>query len=244
MPYPGECEPFELGAVDPAPWQEDVQTNPLLALTYTGYPDPLSVSVETIVLTTGPFRRVGKYRVDLPGKRILFRPTVRLEPYLTHALTVFRGLRSVQGCRPTRDELSSFRTGAGPGPEPPEPRDVGFSEVLPILGAHCGGTLCHRDDGPDRPTTPCGPAVTPPRGLSLCDDRAYDHLVGVPSVEVASLLRVNPGDAAQSYLLRKILPGRTPESPMPGVPGERMGPRLSEAERRTIADWIDTGARR
>src|SRR3979409_1364577 len=43
-----------------------------------------------------------------------------------------------------------------------------------------------------------------PEGLQLDAAHSYNLLVGVPSNEQPSLLRVNPGDPNDSYMVRKI----------------------------------------
>lgn len=74
--------------------------------------------------------------------------------------------------------------------------------------------------------------------LDLSAGNAYADLVGVSSVEVPGLLRVDPGNADDSYLVRKIEGG-------PGIVGARMpfgrSP-LSSEQIQSIRDWIDAGA--
>jgi hypothetical protein len=77
-------------------------------------------------------------------------------------------------------------------------------------------------------------------GLDLSTSGSFDSLVGVPSREKPGLLRVAPGDPANSYLLHK-LEGRT------DIIGNRMptrGPYLSEGQLAIIRRWIELGARR
>jgi hypothetical protein len=67
--------------------------------------------------------------------------------------------------------------------------------------------------------------------------RAYEQTVGRPSVEMPNLLRVAPGDPANSYLYRKITGA--------GITGDRMpqgGPPLDEAKIKLVRDWIRRGA--
>lgn len=63
--------------------------------------------------------------------------------------------------------------------------------------------------------------------------------IGVASAEVPSLLRVTPGNAADSYLYMKVTGD-------PRILGERMPANadpLSAADLELIARWIDGGAR-
>jgi len=71
----------------------------------------------------------------------------------------------------------------------------------------------------------------------LAQGSAYANTVGVHSVENPALLRVAPGDFANSYLYRKITGA--------GITGDRMpqnGPPLSDAQIKLVRDWIRRGA--
>ena len=73
--------------------------------------------------------------------------------------------------------------------------------------------------------------------MVLSAGRAYAATVNVPSVEMPSLRRVQPGDPASSYLYRKITGA--------GITGDRMPqglPPLSDAQIALIRDWIRRGA--
>ena len=50
----------------------------------------------------------------------------------------------------------------------------------------------------------CHVGATAPQGLMLDAAHSYSLLVGIPSTEVPSILRVKPGDAANSYLVQKL----------------------------------------
>lgn len=77
-------------------------------------------------------------------------------------------------------------------------------------------------------------------GLDLSSDGAYDSLVGVPSRQKPGVLRVAPGDPANSYLLHK-LEGRTD---ITGVRMPQRGPFLTDGQISIITRWIQLGARR
>lgn len=71
----------------------------------------------------------------------------------------------------------------------------------------------------------------------LLAGRAYQQIVGVPSVEMPALSRVAPGDPANSYLYRKITGAN--------ITGERMPlqmPPLSDDKIKLVRDWIRRGA--
>jgi hypothetical protein len=85
--------------------------------------------------------------------------------------------------------------------------------------------------------TGCHAGAAAPLGLQLTAGVSYAQLVGVPSVEVTSLLRVAPGDPDPSYLVQKI--EGTAEV------GDRMpqgGPPLPQATIDVIRQWIVDGA--
>jgi hypothetical protein len=85
--------------------------------------------------------------------------------------------------------------------------------------------------------TICHAGAAAPHGLRLDAADSYNLLVGVPSVEVPSLLRVKPGDPDSSYIIQK-LEGHA-------AVGARMplgGPYLSTDEIAVIRLWITDGA--
>lgn len=77
-----------------------------------------------------------------------------------------------------------------------------------------------------------------PQGLDLSEGNAREHLVNVASGEVPDLLRVDPGNASDSYLILKlegnerIVGGRMPLNASP----------LSSEEIGIVREWIDGGA--
>lgn len=102
------------------------------------------------------------------------------------------------------------------------------SQVQPILSAACAG--CHGGAG----------------NLSLEPGLAYAQLVSVAaSNPAAQRPRVHPGDAADSFLWRKI--NCTGLDDLPGQPYGRRMPRngppyLGLADQALILDWIEQGA--
>src|SRR5262245_52529378 len=83
----------------------------------------------------------------------------------------------------------------------------------------------------------CHSGASAPHGLRLDPANSYAMLVGVPSDEVSSILRVKAGDPAGSYLIQK-LEGTASE-------GERMPaglPALPRATIDVIRQWIADGA--
>src|SRR5215831_7007903 len=89
---------------------------------------------------------------------------------------------------------------------------------------------CHTDAG-----------RTPPAGLNLTHDVAYDQLVNVASSRKAGAIRVIPGDAENSYLIHKV-------EGAPDIVGVRMPfsgpPYLTDGQILILKRWIAVGAPR
>jgi hypothetical protein len=85
--------------------------------------------------------------------------------------------------------------------------------------------------------TACHVGATAPLGLRLDEANAYALLVGVASVQEPALLRVDPGNPNDSYLIRKLEGTASTGGQMPlgGTP-------LSAADIAVIRQWISDGA--
>jgi Big-like domain-containing protein len=86
--------------------------------------------------------------------------------------------------------------------------------------------------------TKCHIGANAPEGLQLDEAHSYALLVGVPSAEVPSVLRVKAGDPSSSYLIQKLQNSN-------GIVGAQMpfgGPYLSQSTIDVIAQWITNGA--
>jgi hypothetical protein len=80
-----------------------------------------------------------------------------------------------------------------------------------------------------------------PEGLRLDAANSYSLLVGVPSTEVPSLLRVNPGDPDSSYIIQKLQGHAAVGAQMPfGCPSTQ--PCLAATTIAFISQWITNGA--
>jgi hypothetical protein len=127
------------------------------------------------------------------------------------------------------DEKLSDLTGPTPNLEP------SFSSIEQNIfqatdsSGRAACTQCHTSSG----------GRTPPQGISLDPGAAYGSLVGVASRQKPGLLRVNPGNPDESYLVHK-LEGRA------DIVGQRMprtaGPFLTEGQMMVIRRWIALGA--
>ena len=83
----------------------------------------------------------------------------------------------------------------------------------------------------------CHDAIGQQENLTLVAGRAHAQIVGVPSRQMGSTRRVQPGDFANSYLYRKVTGVN--------ITGERMpsgGPYLSDEQLRVVREWIRRGA--
>jgi hypothetical protein len=86
--------------------------------------------------------------------------------------------------------------------------------------------------------TKCHIGANAPEGLQLDQAHSYALLVGVPSAEIPSILRVDPGNPTDSYLIQK-LEGSS------GIVGMQMpfgGPYLPQSTIDVIQQWITNGA--
>jgi hypothetical protein len=101
------------------------------------------------------------------------------------------------------------------------------ADVQPILATSCALGGCH--SGPELQT-----------GLDLTAGQAYNQLVDRPSFQVAGMLRVEPGNTDNSYLIRKM--EGTFEAV--GGTGDLMPPGfgLSETDIGVVKAWISDGA--
>ena len=85
--------------------------------------------------------------------------------------------------------------------------------------------------------TVCHSGAGAPQGLRLDATNSYSLLVGVPSTEVPSVLRVKPGDPDNSYLIQKLEGHAAVGARMPFG-----GPYLDQATIDVIRQWITDGA--
>ena len=89
----------------------------------------------------------------------------------------------------------------------------------------------------DASCTVCHSGAAAPLGLRLDAGNSFTNLVGVPSAQVGSLLRVDPGDPDNSYLVRK-LEGTASEGQLMPLGG----PPIPQATIDFVRQWISDGA--
>jgi hypothetical protein len=83
----------------------------------------------------------------------------------------------------------------------------------------------------------CHVGAGAPMGLRLDAANAYNMLVGVPSTEVPSVMRVKPGDPSSSYIIQKLQGIAAVGARMPDG-----GPYLTADTVAFIQQWITNGA--
>lgn len=127
------------------------------------------------------------------------------------------------GCAGNGDGLDANGRPLTPGGSPSTPLSADFDSIqdnifTPICSVcHVGGSA--------------------PEGLRLDAANSYNLLVGVPSTEVPSLLRVKPGDPDDSYIIQKLEGHATVGAQMP-----LGGPYLTTDTLAFIRQWITNGA--
>jgi hypothetical protein len=245
----------------------------VIRVTMDDYPDPDTATFGPILLRSGTASFDVTMHVDLVGRAIEVRPRGLLAPQTEYELVLSSDLRALSGRKNGTTLAATLTVGDEVTPSPsPSPAVVWDTQ------ADCPGANNARCD-----ITSCAPACHAPMGcsintrnptiaLDLTGDPADPKLglIGVPSVLMAGtdqpLLRVKPGDAARSVLLRKLLGGdphadsSDPPTANLGVRGRRMplyelvcpvsGQTLgtpdqvywTEPQLRLIQDWIDQGA--
>ncbi len=85
--------------------------------------------------------------------------------------------------------------------------------------------------------TVCHSGSNAPHGLHLDAANSYDQLVGVPSVEQPTILRVAIGDPDGSYIIQKLEGTAAVGARMPFG-----GPYLTQAQIDQFKSWINAGA--
>lgn len=117
--------------------------------------------------------------------------------------------------------------GSGDGPAGMDPDDSMLVATFESIQSNIFSAQC----------ITCHAGANAPQGLRLDADNSYDLLVGVSSNQQPALLRVDPGNPDDSYLIRK-LEGTA-------ASGERMPldlPPLPQSDIDVIRQWIAEGA--
>ncbi len=150
---------------------------------------------------------------------------------------VLGAMASLSACDSGVVATQSDESGGASGDEsspPPgsQPEGLSFArDVQPILDASCVAA-CHEAGGSGLPLLLRASASVDP----------YDQLVDVQSRQAAAQVLVEPGNATESYLVRKLEGSQLSA----GGAGQNMPPGgpLSGSQLQTIRDWVDAGALR
>ena len=103
-----------------------------------------------------------------------------------------------------------------------------FQKILTeVIVPTCAQSFCHEPNPPAAPMT-------------LSAEEAYGELVGTPSSQEPSLLRVKPGDPENSYLLIKLRAVSITDFATTQMPLNK--PALDEETVAEIEGWIARGA--
>lgn len=98
-----------------------------------------------------------------------------------------------------------------------------FSEInTSVFQASCAFSGCHASNSRQA-------------GLDLSSSNAYGNLVGVASTQNPGMKRVDPGNSANSYILKKLKGDGTTRMPLRQAA-------LSQEKIDMITAWIDAGA--
>ncbi|MBX7150575.1 hypothetical protein K1X84_02965 [bacterium] len=103
------------------------------------------------------------------------------------------------------------------------------TDVQAIFTTYCAKSGCHAGSSPQQ-------------DMNLSEEVAYQNIVNVTSMENPSLKRINPGNANNSYLIRKIEGTQSVGDRMPLDQEGPDGGYLSSTQINTIRTWIDNGA--
>ncbi|MFQ5529889.1 MAG: hypothetical protein ACE5FP_06005 [Gemmatimonadota bacterium] len=128
------------------------------------------------------------------------------------------------GCAGEGTGLDPFGNPLDPGGGGPPP----LAPTLTAIQANVFTAICIQ----------CHTGAASPLGLALDEGVSRDNLVGVASVELPAVLRVDPGNPDDSYIVWKI-EGRA------GIAGARMPlglPPLTTEQIDAIRGWIQAGA--
>ena len=124
------------------------------------------------------------------------------------------------------DFASTFMVATAPAP------GTTLDEIqMDVFSMNCASSGCH--SGPSGNVLPSGMDLT-------SADASFANLVNVSSLQQPALLRVNPGNPDESYLVRKLEGG-------PMIDGQQMpaiGGPLPQATIDRIREWIENGAER
>src|SRR5882757_7871944 len=95
---PGTCTPFQLVSSSPEDGAQDLPLDTAIELRFSDFPEPETVDLSSVVLSSGVQTRLGLFRVDLITRSIRFESRNWLWPDLTYLVTITPDLMSMTGC--------------------------------------------------------------------------------------------------------------------------------------------------
>ncbi|MDP9010097.1 MAG: hypothetical protein M3N91_15550 [Pseudomonadota bacterium] len=136
---------------------------------------------------------------------------------------VVLALLNIAACAGNGNGLDAYGRPLGSGGSTP-PLSADFASLQANIFSPICAAVCHTGGGA-------------PEGLRLDAADSFNLLVGVPSTEVPSLMRVKPGDPDNSYIIQKLEGHAAVGAQMP-----LGGPYLPASTIAFIRQWITDGA--
>jgi len=218
-------QPFSYSAAEPTPGSTGVARGTRVRVLFSQPPDGDSVSGLRVRLFTGRYEALGKVRVDLLERSITFTPGTLLRPSLRYLLRVSKEVTDLAGRNLNKDLVLDFTTGLQErAPYPPDPPAPTGQQAMAVFKASCA--RCH------------GGAAAP-MGLRLDTMDEVQRTAVERRASLSGRTLIRSGEHARSYLLFKLMNrGGTVGFPMPPD-----GKKLSTANLKLLAQWIDGGAK-
>lgn len=223
IPVPGPFDTYlDVESVNP-PAGLIAPDSPIEIRFSTWLEDDVLLNAGMMSMASGGIRTGGYVRWVMTTRSLVWTPYGTTEPGLRYSLSIDTArLRSVTGAPPALSTLPTYKV-SSVGERLPtiDLSPVRWPEVDALFQARCSS--CHSD-----PNWQLNPL-------------RRDTLVGVESEQVDRFL-VRPGDAADSYLLEKLLPAYPRrELTIQPPPWSGLDP-LSEDEILLVERWIIAGA--
>ena len=187
----------------------------------------VELSVDDLALPVGASFVLGVTTSDAQGNPVTDRPVTWASSNTSVATVDIAGVVTALTAGVTT--ISATSDGAVDNAETVVVTSSAFAaDVQPIFSANCAFNGCH-----------AGP--TSQLGQDLSVGNAYSNIVNVASMQVPTLNRVTPGDAAGSYLLHKL---RGTFADVGGTGGLMPvgGGQLPDSEIDIVRAWVHAGA--
>ena len=187
----------------------------------------VELSVDDLALPIGASFVLGVTTTDAQGNPVTDRPVTWMSSNTAVATVDVAGVVTALTAGVTT--ISAASDGAVDNAETVVVTSSAFAaDVQPIFSASCAFNGCHA--GPN-----------PRLGQDLSTGNAYSNIVNVVSMQVPTMNRITPGDAARSYLLHKL---RGTFAAVGGTGGLMPlgGGQLPDSEIDIVRAWVQTGA--